>query len=62
LELIKKLFPVHVGIFVFNLFVGFLVFGRSVRGEYGRLDDYTLVVQSVAKSIIFVKASLILVA
>ena len=50
LKLIKKLFPVHVGIFVFNLLVGFLVFGRSVRGEYGRLDDYTLVVQSVAKN------------
>ena len=50
LELIKFFFPVHVVIFAFNLLVGLLVFGRSVRGEYGRLDDYTLVVQSVAKN------------
>ena len=50
LDLIKKLFPIHIGVFAFNLLVGFLVFGRSVRGEYGRLDDYTLVVQSVAKN------------
>ena len=32
---------------VFFVVVGALIYGKSIVGEYGRLDDYTLVVQSI---------------